>query len=151
MAAVDGLNELQKAIYAFMWTAANDFKTACSGGFYYDQFPEDKGEVHPFAFYFFTSIIDDRDSCSKSFEAHLQVTFKDRSSNSDGSKRSSEILSAVIAEFHERFLDCEDSLTMTNFTAISVDSIDKNFQPPRLTVAKRWESHRNYRIQVDRK
>jgi len=150
MAAVDGITELQKAIFNYLWTQNNDFKTACPGGVHYDELPRDEDLTYPCCFYFFVSAIKDRDSCSKHLDAIIQFDFKDESIDSSQNKISSTRLSGVMAEFDERFNDCEDSLIMTNFKAITVDDIDLGADPPRKSIAKRWEGRRTYRIQLDR-
>lgn len=151
MAAKDAITELQEAIYGYLWTQANNFKTACAGGLHYDELPDNKTLTYPCSLYFFVSVVFDRSSCSKHVDAIIQFDFKDQTIDTNQAKISSKRLSAVMAEFDERFEDCEGSLTMTNFTAISVDNIDLGAKPPRKSVAKRWEGSRTYRIQLDRK
>lgn len=152
MAAIDDVTELQDAIQNYMWTQSNDFKTACIGGLHYEQFPDNKDEVHPYCFYEFVSVIDDIDSCSNNFEATIRFWFKDKIENNN-QNISHKVLSAVMAEFDKRFDDCENSLNliMTNIEAISVDKIGKQRKPPTRTVANRWEGYRDYKISIDRK
>lgn len=152
MAAINDVSELQEAILNYLWTQANDFKTACVGGLHYEQFPDDKSEIHPFCFYEFISVVDNIDSCSNNFEATLRFWFKDKTENNDA-KISSKTLSAVMSEFDKRFDGCENSLNllMTNLVAISVDKIGMQRKPPTVTVAKRWEGYRDYKITIDRK
>lgn len=152
MSAIDDISELQEAILNYMWTQTNDFKTLCVGGFYDEQFPDNKTEVHPYCFYEFISIVDDIDSCDDNFEANIRFWFKDKIEN-NGAAVSKKNLGAVMAEFDKRFDDCEASLNllMTNLVAISVDKIGKSRKPPTRTVANRWEGYRDYKISLDRK
>ena len=152
MSAVDDITELQEAIKIHLWDQANDFKTACIGGFHYEQFEDNKDEVHPYCFYEFVSVIDDIDSCTDNFEANIRFWFKDKCEN-NGVNNSSKNLNAIMAEFDKRFDDCEASLNllMTNLVAISVDKIGKSRKPPTRTVANRWEGYRDYKISLDRK
>lgn len=141
MSAVDDLTELQAAIFNYMWTTDNAFKTLCLGGLHHDEVPRDKDETYPNAFYFFPSVIYDRDSCSKRFDAIVQFTFNHN--DKDVTK-----INQLIAEFDDRFQDCEASLSMTNFTVISVDRI--NVRPPRRSIADRFVASRDYKISIDR-
>lgn len=152
MATADAITELQEAIFNYLWIQTNSFKTACVGGLHYDEIPEnEKNQLYPCGFYFFVSVVFDRGSCSKYVDAIIQFDFKDKAIDSNQNKVSSKRLNGVMAEFDARFNDCEQSLSMTNFTAISVDNINQQAKPARKSIANRWEGSRTFRIQLDRK
>ena len=142
MSAIDDLTELQQAIFNYMWTQSNDFKTLCVGGFHHDEYAKDKEEQYPNTQYFFVSFIYDRDSCSKYAEAIIQFRFVHN--DKDVTK-----INKLIAEFDSRFSDCEDSLVLPNFKIHDVRSI--NVRPPRKTVANRFEASRDYKMIINRK
>lgn len=140
--AIDVVQELQEAIFKYMGSDVSDFKTICAGGFFYDEYKKNEETEYPHAIYFFLPFTFDRDSCSKHSEVIVQFDFKDN-------EKSSARINSVVAEFDERFDDCENSLIMTNFKVISVDRVSG--RSPRKSIAKRWEASRDYKISIDRK
>ena len=138
------ITQIKTAIYKFLATDANAFKTALTGGLYYVQHPEKSPSsiTYPYAIYQFVAGSYDRDSGSLFAKPVIQIDIYDNQSSAD---RVSDLGEKLDARLH----DSEASVSMTNYNVLSIERVS----PPRetLTYMARWHHSRDYLIYLHKK
>jgi hypothetical protein len=123
---------------------ANDFKTALTGGLWFEENTNDPAEVvYPYAVYSFYPGDADYDSADKWYDPIYVLTIYE-SGESDPLT-----LLTHGKKLNDRLVDSEASLTMDNYTMLSVDLL--NTPQPDRTVDREWSLETRFRLRIEKK